>query len=133
MILQQLDGADPQIELVDVVLAKVAELEVAVGVNGAVGRGERARHDFQQGRLAGPVLPDDADARLQAGVQADVGEEIVVGVGIAERHFVDLENRRVERLDLREAQRHLALFLHWLELWPARNMWLFIIVSMGLI
>ena len=53
---QELDGVCVHVELVDVVLAEVADAQTAVGVADALHRGQVAQQDLQQSCLPCPIL-----------------------------------------------------------------------------
>ena len=63
----------------------------AVGDVGLAGElGVHARHDLQQGRLARPVDPDDADLGVAVELQVDVIEDLLGAVGLGQpRHVKD--------------------------------------------
>ena len=61
----------------------------AVDVDGPAGGLVHAGEELDEGGLAGAVVADDAEDRAGGDVQPDVGEDVAVGPGIAERQAVE--------------------------------------------
>ncbi len=95
------DGAGVHVEGVDVVLGEEADAEAWVLADEALGGGELADEEFEDGGFAGAVGADDADAGVELDVEVDVGEEGFVG-GVAKGDVGHLNDWWGELLDVGE-------------------------------
>ena len=97
---QEADGAHRQIQLVDVMLGEESDAQLAVALLIARQGLYLAHKQLHQRALARTIRPNDCDAALHCYVERDLLQQHLVW-RVAERHSIQLKQRRRELLRLR--------------------------------